>query len=77
MYPFFLSEREGEKTDVGTFESGKNDIDRYREFLHDFSYSIPSLFRVMESGSRSPRFHGLEFFLPLISVWHRGMIYLF
>jgi hypothetical protein len=32
---------------------------------------------VMESGSRSPRFHGLELFLPLLCVRHRGMIYLF
>ena len=30
----------------------------------DFSYSIPSLFRVMESGSRSPRFDGLELLSP-------------
>jgi hypothetical protein len=29
MYPFFSSEREGEKTGAGTFESGKNDIVRY------------------------------------------------
>lgn len=31
---------------------------------YDFSYSIPSLFRVMESGSRSPRFDGLELLSP-------------